>query len=32
MNERRKYHRVKVGIKFIYKIMGVKGEVTLERV
>jgi c-di-GMP-binding flagellar brake protein YcgR len=29
MKERRKYRRVKVGVKLVYKLLGIKGEVTL---
>jgi hypothetical protein len=32
MKENRKYRRAKVGIKFIYKVMGVKGETTVSSV
>jgi c-di-GMP-binding flagellar brake protein YcgR len=32
MKEKRKYRRVKFGIEFIYKVMGVKGEATLTSV
>jgi c-di-GMP-binding flagellar brake protein YcgR len=32
MSERRKYRRIKIKIKFIYKVMGVKGEISLASV